>query len=90
MARTKATTVDEYLAELPAEQRVSVETVGNVVLEHLPKGYEETMQYGMIGYVVPLDRYPATYNKLLCCPEELYVPLSHEHLRQHGGGALVR
>jgi hypothetical protein len=37
--------------------------VREVVLENLPEGYEEGMQYGMIGYYVPLERYPNTYNK---------------------------
>jgi uncharacterized protein YdhG (YjbR/CyaY superfamily) len=62
MARTTATTVDEYLAELPDDRRAEIEAVRNVILENLPKGYEETMQHGMIGYVVPLERYPVTYN----------------------------
>ena len=62
MAKTTATTVDEYLAELPADRRAAVEAVRKVILEHLPKGYEETMQFGMIGYVIPLERYPVTYN----------------------------
>ena len=62
MTRTTATTVDEYLAELPTDRRSEVEAVRKVILEHLPKGYEETMQYGMIGYVVALERYPVTYN----------------------------
>lgn len=62
MARSSASTVDEYLAELPEERRAVVSTVRNAVLRHLPAGYEEGMTYGMIGYFVPLDRYPATYN----------------------------
>ena len=33
-----------------------------VVLENLPKGFEEVVQYGMVSYVVPLERYPDTYN----------------------------
>ena len=34
----------------------------SVILEHLPDGFEEGMQYGMIGYYVPLERFPDTYN----------------------------
>ena len=34
-----------------------------VVLDNLPDGYEETMQFGMISWVIPLERYPETYNK---------------------------
>ena len=57
-----AATVQDYLAELPEDRRPIVETVRQVVLDHLPEGFEEVMQYGMISYVVPLDRYPETYN----------------------------
>ncbi len=63
MVQSKAESVEEYLAELSEERRAAVEAVRSVVLEHLPEGYEETMQFGMIGYVVPLERYPVTYNK---------------------------
>ena len=63
MVQSEAESVEEYLAELSEERRAAVETVRSVVLKHLPEGYEETMQFGMIGYVVPLERYPVTYNK---------------------------
>ena len=63
MVKSDAATVEEYLAGLPEERREAIEAVRNVVLENLPAGYEECMQFGMIGYVVPLSRYPVTYNK---------------------------
>lgn len=63
MASSKAATVDEYLAELPEERRAVVSAVRDVVLRNLPEGYEETMSFGMIGYGIPLARYPETYNK---------------------------
>ena len=62
MAKSKAESVDEYLSELPEDRRTALATVRQVILDNLPEGYEETMQYGMIGYVVPLERYPVTYN----------------------------
>ena len=62
MAYSKAATVEEYLRELPAERRQTVEAVRTVILDNLPDGYEEAMQFGMISYVVPLERYPKTYN----------------------------
>ncbi len=61
-ARSEATTVEEYLNELPEERREAVEAFRGVVNEDLPDRYEETMQFGMIGHVVSLDRYPKTYN----------------------------
>ena len=62
MAKSKAETVDGYLAELPEDRRAAISAVRQVVLENLPQGYEEMMQFGMIGYVIPLERYPVTYN----------------------------
>jgi hypothetical protein len=60
--KSTAATVGAYLDELPAERRDAIEQVRATILEHLPDGYEEGMQFGMIGYYVPLDRYPDTYN----------------------------
>jgi hypothetical protein len=59
---SNATTVAEYLDELPPERRPAIEAVRATILAHLPAGYAEVMQYGMVSYVVPLDRYPDTYN----------------------------
>ena len=61
--RSDASTVDEYLAELPEERQAAIAAVRNVILEHLPEGYEEVMNWGMITYQVPLEVYPDTYNK---------------------------
>ena len=62
MASSKAPSVSAYLKELPAERRAVVSAVRDVVLKHLPKGYQETMTSGMICYTVPLERYAETYN----------------------------
>jgi uncharacterized protein YdhG (YjbR/CyaY superfamily) len=62
MASSKAATVDEYLQELPEDRRAVVSAVRDVVLRNLPKGYEESMAFGMIGWGIPLERYPDTYN----------------------------
>jgi hypothetical protein len=56
-------TVEEYLASLPDDRRDAVEAIRRTILDHLPEGFEEGIQYGMIGYYVPLSRYPDTYNK---------------------------
>lgn len=62
MASSKASTVEEYLAELPEDRRHVVAAVRELVLENLPDGYEEVMNWGMITYQVPLETYPDTYN----------------------------
>ncbi len=63
MAKSTAATVEEYLQELPAERRQVIEQVRQVILDNLPAGYQESMNWGMISYGVPLERYPKTYNK---------------------------
>lgn len=60
--RSEAATVDEYLASLPGDRREALEQVRRVILERLPDGYVETMNWGMICYEVPLDIHPDTYN----------------------------
>lgn len=62
MAQSDAHTVEEYLLELPPDKREVVARLRSVILEHLPPGYRETMNWGMIAYEVPLERYPDTYN----------------------------
>jgi hypothetical protein len=62
MLSSAAGTVEQYLAELAPERRRAVGALRQLILRQLPAGYEESMQYGMIGYRVPLARYPNTYN----------------------------
>lgn len=62
MAKSSATTVDEYLAELPADRRAVVAAVLAVVRDYLPPGYREGMNWGMIAFEVPLERFADSYN----------------------------
>jgi hypothetical protein len=62
MAKRNASTPAQYLATLAGEQRAAVAKVRQVIRRNLPAGYRETMQWGMISYVVPLERHPDTYN----------------------------
>ena len=62
MASSKATSVEEYLEELPQDRREVVARVREVVLENLPEGFVEGMSWGMISYEIPLKTYPDTYN----------------------------
>lgn len=65
--QSKATSVAAYLKELPEDRRASIEAVRKVILKNLGKGFEEGMQYGMIGYYVPHTLYPAGYH---CDPKQ--------------------
>jgi hypothetical protein len=63
MVTSDATSPEEMIAALPADRREAIAKVREVIRENLPAGYEEGMQFGMIGWYVPLDRFPDTYNK---------------------------
>jgi len=65
--QSKATTVQQYLAELPADRRSAIESVRAVILKNLDPVFEEGMQYGMIGYYVPHQVYPPGYH---CNPKQ--------------------
>jgi hypothetical protein len=65
--KSAATTVEAYLATLPEDRRRAIEAVRKVILDNLDEGYEEGIQYGMIGYYVPHRVYPAGYH---CDPKQ--------------------
>jgi Domain of unknown function (DU1801) len=72
MVSSAANTIDAYLAELPPERRDVVSAVRDTVNARMPSGYREAMSYGMIGWAIPLERYPDTYNGQPLC----YVALA--------------
>jgi len=59
--QSKAKTVAEYLKSLPEDRRKAISEARKVIRKNLPEGFEETMGYGMISYVVPLSLYPKGY-----------------------------
>jgi hypothetical protein len=67
---SKAGTVEAYMSELAPERRESIQKLRKEILSKLPKGFEECMQYGMIGYVVPHSLYPKGYH----CNPQLPLP----------------
>jgi uncharacterized protein YdhG (YjbR/CyaY superfamily) len=68
--QSKAATVEEYLDELPDDRKAVIKKLRQVIKKNLPKGFKETMSYGMIGYVVPHSLYPEGYH----CTPELPLP----------------
>ena len=62
MVSSKAATPDAYIAELTPERAALVSRLRDLVNAHIPPGYEERISWGMIGWEVPLSRYPDTYN----------------------------
>ncbi|MCK5944628.1 MAG: DUF1801 domain-containing protein [Planctomycetes bacterium] len=72
--QSKAKTVAAYLKELPADRRAAIETLRQVFLDNIDDDIVEIMSYGMIGYHVSFDAYPAGYH---CDPK---VPLPYAGL----------
>lgn len=59
---SKANSIEDYLSALPAERQEAMRRLRTVIKENLPKGFEECITYGMIGYVVPHSLYPKGYH----------------------------
>lgn len=68
--KSNAKTVNEYIAELPEDRKETVQKLRKIISENLPKGFEECISYGMIGWVVPHSMYPKGYH----CSPELPLP----------------
>ena len=60
--QSKAKTVPEYIDSLPAERKPIIAALRKAIAKNLPKGFEEQMGYGMMGYVVPHKLYPPGYH----------------------------
>lgn len=65
--RSNAETPEEYMQELPDDRKLAMLELRKVILNNIPKGFEETMGYGMMGWVVPHSLYPPGYH---CTPED--------------------
>ncbi|PKA82175.1 uncharacterized protein DUF1801 [Ulvibacter sp. MAR_2010_11] len=68
--QSHAKTPDEYIDALPEDRKEVISKLRKVILKNLPKGFEEMMSYGMIGYVVPHTIYPEGYH----CDPALPLP----------------
>jgi len=68
--KIKATTVQEYLDNVPEERKESIKALRDVVKKNIPKGFQECLNYGMLGYVVPHSKYPDGYH----CDPRLPLP----------------
>lgn len=87
MVTSKAKTITEYLASLPPERRKEMAAVRKLVKAHLPKGYKEVMNWGMICWEIPVTKYPRTHNAQPLC----YVALAaqKQHLSLYLTGAYM-
>jgi len=58
----KANTPEEYILQVPEERQAVLKKLRKTIKDNLPKGFKETIAYGMIGYVVPHSIYPDGYH----------------------------
>jgi uncharacterized protein YdhG (YjbR/CyaY superfamily) len=58
----KATTAEDYISQVPEERKETLNKLRQVINDNLPEGFEEGIQYGMIGYYVPHSVYPDGYH----------------------------
>lgn len=66
----EANTPEEYLEQIPEDRKAPMKKLRQAIIENLPDGFQETINYGMIGYVVPHSIYPDGYH----CSPELPLP----------------
>jgi len=66
----KANTPEEYISQLPEDRKDPITKLRNTILKNIPKGFEETIGYGMVAYVVPRTIYPEGYH----CDPKLPLP----------------
>jgi len=68
--KLKENSPDEYVNQFSEDRKQALEKLRKVIVGNLPKGFVETMNYGMIGYVVPHSVYPRGYH----CDPKLPLP----------------
>jgi hypothetical protein len=68
--QSQSITPQQYVASLTEDRKKAVSELRKAIMDNLPTGFEETISYGMIGYVVPFSMYPQGYH----CNPELPLP----------------
>ena len=68
--KTQVNSLEEYISQLPEERQAAIARLREVISSNLPKGFEEVLSYGMIGYVVPHSLFPDGYH----CDPKLPLP----------------
>ncbi|ERM84639.1 hypothetical protein P872_24800 [Rhodonellum psychrophilum GCM71 = DSM 17998] len=66
----EASSIEEYFSIIPEDRVIPMKKLRETILSNLPEGFEEMLNYGMIGFVVPHSLYPAGYH----CDPKLPVP----------------
>ena len=69
----KAKNPEEYISQIPKDRILYFKKLRKTILDNTPKGFEEQISYGMIGYVVPKSIYPNGYH----CDTNLPLPFAN-------------
>jgi hypothetical protein len=77
--QSQAATPQAYLESLPEDRQAAMQALRKAIKKNLPKGFAETMGYGMIGYVVPHSLYPAGYH----CDPKIPLPFMSIGSQKH-------
>jgi hypothetical protein len=62
--------IQAYIDTIPEEKEVNFLALLNAIRNSVPNGFEETINYNMIGFVVPHSKYPPGYH----CDPKLPLP----------------
>ena len=76
----RPTTVAAYLASLTPEKRAVIEEARALVHRHIPKGYAEFMNWGVINWGIPLEEFSNTHNGQPLCYVGLGAKKSYNSL----------
>lgn len=68
--KSQVKSIEDYLAQLSEDRQIAINKLRDCINKNIPKGFEETISYGMIGYVVPHSIYPKGYH----CNTKLPLP----------------
>lgn len=63
--KIEANSIEDYLNHVPEERKSSFRKLYETVSQNLPQGFQEELSYGMIGWNISLETYPAGYH---CTP----------------------
>ncbi|SDT87393.1 protein of unknown function (DU1801) [Polaribacter sp. Hel1_33_78] len=66
----EANTPEEYIEQLPEDRKQAVQKIRAVIKKNLPKGFEEGINYKMLGFYVPHSKFPEGYH----CDPKLPLP----------------
>lgn len=58
----EATSIKDYIDQLPEDRQPVIKKLRSLINKNLPKGFKEQLNYGMPGWVIPHSKYPAGYH----------------------------